>query len=346
MMDFRIALFILHGCVRETTNTTNFTVSENNSIVINSTEQDNKMNENSVALLTTLLAMGALGAVLNIPTVFIIGFGRRIGQEVKISLINMALSDLLLALMTVAHVIITFLYFEKCVWAFDPTGIWTRVNLWYASPLCSAVISMERLFVVSFPLSAYRYTTKHKLLVAFLVWVIAAGSSFTGHFDYNYITLIKFIVPTLITISCYTVIFIKLHCRMKSGLQRHSSNRRDSKVKKLQTMLVVDAGLTIITWIPFVIRYGSHKGTLYVNYETIDYFLYILTTTNAFTTPVVYLFFNQNFRKDAQDLFRVLTCRAKKSVRRLRSQETALKSKSSSEIATVTFTVNFCKQQH
>ncbi|XP_067947421.1 histamine H2 receptor-like [Watersipora subatra] len=311
MMELRVALFILHGCVRESTNTSSRSALQNSS-AINDTEDlpvDNKMNNISIAFLSSLLFMGALGTFLNISTVIIIGFGRRITKEVKIQLINMALTDLLLALMTVSNVIMASLYFNKCVWSFDSSGVWTRVNLWYASPLCSASISIERAFIIYFPLSVYRYTKTHKILVACVIWVIAVTSSFTGHFDYNYITLIKFIIPTVIIVICYSAVFAKLYFRTNSQLQLHSSNHRYKQVKKLQTMLAVDAALTLLTWIPFVIRYGSLKGTLYIDYETVDFVLYLLVTTNAFSTPTIYFIFNDNFRKDTKDIFNLLRCK-------------------------------------
>ena len=74
---------------------------------------------------------------------------------------------------------------------------------------------------------------------------------------------------------------------------------------QVQLMLVVDAFLTLVTWLPSNV-YSSMAETSQVNVNysleqlqmliKVFQFLTVLMLSNAFTTPIVYFIFNKNFR--------------------------------------------------
>ena len=69
-------------------------------------------------------------------------------------------------------------------------------------------------------------------------------------------------------------------------------------------MLVVDAFLTLVTWIPIslyasvveIIQLDDYSFEQLQRLIKVYQFLKVLMLTNAFTTPIVYFIFNKNFR--------------------------------------------------
>ena len=79
----------------------------------------------------------------------------------------------------------------------------------------------------------------------------------------------------------------------------------NSKYLQVQLMLVIDAFLTLITWLPYQIFsavYESSQSEIQYTPEEIEdivrihQILTILMLTNTFSTPIVYFIFNRNFR--------------------------------------------------
>ena len=76
-------------------------------------------------------------------------------------------------------------------------------------------------------------------------------------------------------------------------------------------MLVIDAFLTLTTWLPvhlYVSVIGFTGEQFYEAYTlkeilTTNAWLFGLMITNAFTTPIVYFIFNSNFRVSKYLLF-------------------------------------------
>ena len=77
-------------------------------------------------------------------------------------------------------------------------------------------------------------------------------------------------------------------------------------------MLVVDAFLSLLAWLPQDLYFAllsdaDAELSMYdTNLLTIDASLAALISTNAFTTPVVYLIFNENFRVSFSPVFILL----------------------------------------
>ena len=72
---------------------------------------------------------------------------------------------------------------------------------------------------------------------------------------------------------------------------------------KVQRMLMVDALLTLATWLPYTLYalIVAHIDGFYDNYSpktvvSLEQSLFLLMMTNMFSTPVVYFVFNRNFR--------------------------------------------------
>ena len=70
---------------------------------------------------------------------------------------------------------------------------------------------------------------------------------------------------------------------------------------QLLLMLVIDAFLTVLTWMPEVIYFlmiiGGFKEDMEAKiFWTISVVLQGLSLTNVFSTPIVYYLFNNNFK--------------------------------------------------
>ncbi|XP_067942523.1 neuropeptide receptor 22-like isoform X1 [Watersipora subatra] len=270
----------------------------------------------------TLILQSTLGVVLNIIAILTIGFGKKTGKKVKLQLINLAVADCLMALFVVPgynHYSDSFLSTSlQCKLYF-----FTYFATLHAGLICNAVISVERAFIVLFPLYEKRYRRKHKICLIVFIWLcttlpeieellykefvmIHEGYSRCARVDLiqkkSSFLLVWFAIPVSVIFISYTAIFVKLLLRRQSGIVRNSSSEQTSSHQQVLIMLAADALLTLLTWLPLNILTSFDSPVLdgidSRTYTIIDATLYSLMGTNAFSTPVVYFIFSKNFRHD------------------------------------------------
>ena len=211
------------------------------------------------------IPMGVTGIILNTLTILIIGFGANISKEVKIQLINMAVADLLMATFDaiLELSLFTLLTFPNS----QSLCIFYRLLQQAAhcgSLLCSAAISLERLFIVFFPLRVSHYTKCRKYLVVAAIWTIVlllgirnavkaqlfeiAGKHLCVEIDSfeeivdsvdHWMTTLPYILEALVISTAYILIAVKLHSSCSGGPRSHMSNQRRRDINKVLFVCVL-----------------------------------------------------------------------------------------------------------
>ncbi|XP_067942731.1 putative neuropeptide Y receptor 11 [Watersipora subatra] len=207
-----------------------------------------------------------------------------------------------------------------------------------ASIYSTAAIGLERAIIVFFPFQSSRYGKREKCTVIALIWILSAAPIMltvsssellthpNGHIYceigyiinqpyFQWLVTMQYFVPTFITVISYTLIIVKLCMRKNDDtVSNHLSNTHGKAISRLQIMLVVDAFLTLVAWLPQNLYF-----TIFTNYEAgfsefttqtfvLDACFAALISTNTFSTPIVYFIFNKYFRMDAKMLLQSVRC--------------------------------------
>ncbi|XP_067942536.1 substance-K receptor-like [Watersipora subatra] len=293
----------------------------------------------TVALVSTyFIAATAIGVTLNTLTILTIAFGNNIGKEVRIQLINLAVADLIMAAFFPTSMMtdnVLYLPFRGNL-AWCATSFCISLSAAQASLLSNAAISIERFIVVYYPFRLAQYGRSQKCIVIALIWILsivpeiftALHSEVVEHrngksyckigqvrtFKYfQWLSTAQCLIPTVIIIGSYSLIFIKLCVRKKSNVVvNHSSSLNSDAIDKLQLMLAIDALMTLLAWVPrmmyFLILSNSKKEWVKNGMSIFiqDASLAALMSTNVFSTPIIYFIFNTYFRMDVKMLLRRL----------------------------------------
>ncbi|XP_067944268.1 galanin receptor type 2-like [Watersipora subatra] len=264
-----------------------------------------------------------VGVSLNILTIIALIFGENVSKKVKIQLINLAVADTIFASLYLPWLKEFYLRRSfinnllQCI-----TYYLMAQSAMHASVLCNAAISLERVVVICFPFRAKGYTKSWKFGVVTLIWLCAALPEIAtiyffkmepvGDVNICSTSMDKFVLAlvefskycfsaVIITVS-YLVVLAQL-CKRKRNHKLQRTRQEDSqRTGKLLVMLSVDAFLTMLTWLSsssLEIYQHLNGQPLFTNTSFVyDVCLEVLFTSNAFTTPIVYMIFNGYFRKD------------------------------------------------
>jgi hypothetical protein len=167
---------------------------------------------------------------------------------VKIQLINLAIADMLAAVVLFIPAI-SFLLDINFQWNISLCILFRFVNglPLFASILSSTAISLERFVIVYFPLKASGYTKTYKYVVVVIIWLCASAQNsvfaiyaeveddrgqlycwvnmpIDAQLIFNWWYILMYIILTIIIVGSYTFVFILLCLRKKSRLRRHSAN--------------------------------------------------------------------------------------------------------------------------
>lgn len=217
-------------------------------------------------LFTTLCATCAvLGVVFNLLTIITLLTGRRNSREIRIQLVNLAISDLLWSLVGPA----IFVYIRLEIPMTSNEALCKLISFLgflvvTVSPLCNVAISLDRFVAVYFPMKIINYRTRHKVMAAAAVWMIGIlvdmGTLFnahTGEWDnqtwcyarpiiydktktlpfeqFLIATAIKFGLPSIVMIVMYALIAGKLHKR--HGVGDGNADIKDQLQKRVSRKL-------------------------------------------------------------------------------------------------------------
>ena len=125
--------------------------------------------------------VGILGLLLNTVTILILQFGKSFGKAIHIQLMNIAIADLLSAVLTP-----TFIALWECTDTSYPQSTALCKSHWqlistiiYGSMMAKAWIAIERFAAVYFPLKMLSYRKKHIIIAIIATWIV----SFILHLD-------------------------------------------------------------------------------------------------------------------------------------------------------------------
>lgn len=287
-----------------------------------------------------------IGNVMVICTVFL---NRRMHTVTNYLIINMALADLLLTVCNMPSTTVSFLIRPKS-WISGGLGVALCKLIPFIQSLsvgCTVfnmtAIAIDRFFAVVFPLRRYITFTVAYVMIA-VVWLSAIVISAPFLYAMNVIQPVEngrlycvenwklpnlsgtsapqdftvalflffYAIPLIVMSNLYSVIIYKLWIRKVPG-QRSATNEQQAEKskKKVLRMLLVVVLVFAVCWLPiyisqFIMFYGNPCGPPLP-------FLYtglFLGHANSAFNPILYVIFNDNFRKGFKD---ILLCRCKKT---------------------------------
>ena len=189
-----------------------------------------------------------LGISLNAGSILVIVFGKIRGKGIKLQLVILALIDMVGAVLIPSYLISAFqphAYYRFLSSSLCKFLLWTIYSPFYVSLLCNIVISLEQFVAIYFPLKMQNYTTKWKVVVISLCWVISLAMEVnlitnTGNalaedsegrkrcrFTHTWIhklngpvvmvVTLKYLIPAFAIIVCYIAVVLRLVCWNKPG---------------------------------------------------------------------------------------------------------------------------------
>lgn len=274
-------------------------------------------NTGTIASVVGLSFVMLLAIVGNVLIIVIFRMFKRVRKQVTNHfLINLAISDLIVALVTMPF----WLLWEFDRWNSLPRswdGLKMRQSWTFLDIACEAssianlaVVSIDRLYSVSNPFKHHTTVTPslaHKIIVAAWAYALVTASIFLLETQWKtlLITIVGFVIPLTIMIVCYTkIVFV-----VRAFRQRWKSNPEANKhffgcmvneyktAKSLGIVMIV----FVICWTPFFV------SSILFNYcvpcmpflhskpgiPTVVKWLHYL---NSALNPILYTFFNPSYR--------------------------------------------------
>ncbi|XP_033606134.1 gastrin/cholecystokinin type B receptor isoform X3 [Cryptotermes secundus] len=252
----------------------------------------------------------ALSVAGNVTVIVVLSFGKRSSGDLRAFLINLAVSDVTMAIFSIPF---TYTMFMLGRWIFHPL-------------FCSVVIAMQHISVV---VSVYTLTA-----IGIDRWHWECGEQWSSIEDGQTYTMlifsVTFAVPLLSLAFTYTCVGRRLWLRASPGNADPTRDLTQLRAKrKIIKMLVTIVVLFALCWLPlqtFLLLYYFVPG--FDSYQTdeerkvyaLSYFAcHWLANANSMVNPFVYCFMSDNFRADLRDL---LTPRARNSRDSIRSAST------------------------
>ncbi|XP_064459099.1 RYamide receptor-like [Ornithodoros turicata] len=304
-----------------------------------------------VELQVFLIALYSFTALLalagNIMVIVVLLLGRRSSRELRLFLVNLALSDITMALFSIPF---TYTDFMLGRWIFEPFFCPVVLFMQHLSVIVSVytltAIGVDRYYAIMHPLSI-RWTRDHCPHVILAIWIVASllssvqfvygqATEFTwagrAYYDCNEtweetsgkvytagIFTVTFLTPMLVLIFTYSSIASKMWRHTSPG---NADTQRDQQQLTAKTkvikMLVTVVVMFALCWLPIqllnVFLYfdrdaiaPSSEAGEYVYIATF-FSCHWLSTANSFVNPVIYCFMSDNFRADVMQLIIKRSC--------------------------------------
>ncbi|KAK3700418.1 hypothetical protein QZH41_004476 [Actinostola sp. cb2023] len=260
-------------------------------------------------------------------------------RTINLFVVNMAISDLLISLFAMPRMMISIA---------DGTGVW-YVTGNVGNALCKLyffiqdaatavsiesliIIACDRYFALAYPTHAAP-TSKRRLLIILITWVIAFSVHFPYLFTYKLQTfgdanycihswssdqqehfkmllnyyLVQFtlfvVVPIVLLTALYSGILYKLKQQgylIRSVSNGSSSSKRRREYHVLKMAIAILAGFAIC-WVPFntyvFIMVFIWKFAGPCNLQDLLFFVLFMAYSNSALNPCIYIFFSRNFQK-------------------------------------------------
>ena len=212
----------------------------NNSSIFDDEEDDQQL---MTPIIVVYLLISLLGILLNSLTIAVIKLGRTTSKESAFQILNLAVADLISAMLYPPVVLMIRLRLTfNAGSALCTILMFLDTATFYASPLWNVAISIEKFIAVFFPLLMLTYSRKQKAIVAVVVWVVACLSQFDTilyarvYTDasgphciiknplkesnlqlYDSILAVRFILPASVIVCMYGLIGVKILFRKRIG---------------------------------------------------------------------------------------------------------------------------------
>lgn len=311
--------------------------------------QNRSMNNSYFIILvfgyTVLAISGFLGNTLVCSVVIWKPYMRTVRNML---ILNLAISDMLLCLFTMplslVQIVTTFWTFGelmcKCVAGFQATSV-------FVSTLSITAIAIDRYKVIvhptnknnnmfgvlaaiffiwqislllATPLFVYRAVTKYSLNLSELPSVSFCSEQWpidSGAIIYSISTIIfQYIFPIVAVSFTHALICMKLEYRLvrKRTMTNLRGRRKDeSRRRRTNNLLFAIACVFAVTWLPLnVINLLTDFGVVSNDRESFNLIFglcHMFGMTSACSNPILYGWFNENFRKEFKNLLKIIFTR-------------------------------------
>ncbi|XP_070552811.1 RYamide receptor-like [Ptychodera flava] len=290
----------------------------------------------------------ALSIVGNIGVIMVLLLGRS-KTVLNRFLINLAVSDLMMAIFSMPFGFPTIMYGH---WIFSagmcPTMIFLQHVSIFVTVYTLAVIGIDRYMAIMWPLKARVTKNRVKLLIA-SIWLASVPwasvpTAFTKAKPFIYgedviyicaewwpstaaktavdisMPLISYCLPLSALFFAYFRIGRKLWGRkLHSNQDRQMDKMYSNDKKKIIKMLIVVVIMFTVCWLPLRVFnvtvtfsphiFGDENGQYTL--RKVNACVLLLAMSNSFMNPIIYTFFNDRFRNDIKDtVTRCGLCRA------------------------------------
>ena len=204
-------------------------------------------------------------------------------------LIGLGVADLLVGRLAIPLFIAAFKLASLTAWrVFNLVDVFTSTSSIYAL----AVISMERMFAIGWPLRHRTANFRVYIYAISIPWIIAAIFTVFTDANFNFITsdsviylLVLFpATPLLVMCVAYYVIWRK----QKSPICNHNNIIRETK---LANTLFLITGASVFTWLPFQIfnmLVNLHVFPSFSYLQLTAFIVRVLHYSNSFVNVIIY----------------------------------------------------------
>lgn len=269
--------------------------------------------ENALPWIVTLGAETLLIILGNIVTIIVFWKNRNQLKQTCILLINLTVADLLVGIGNIESVVVEI--HKNFMTSSSSQTTWgdfvvSEELFGCASTGFLALVSLERLYAVVWPLHIRTTSTRKYFFSVGVVWLISStiavaqllGTSATLITEDIFIWFVTmYLFACLIIISCaYSAVWFF----SRKEDPRLPPNRYNRNKELAKTLFIVTL-LSLITWLPFTVVHNllfTLKGNIAFG-SVFDDVAQVLYLANSFINPVVYCFKMPLFRRTLRKVF-------------------------------------------
>ena len=244
-------------------------------------------------LLALLIVLG------NSLTIWIF-LNQKICKRPHVLLVSLAVADLLVGLLSVPLYIVTGHFDTSAPWrVHEYASLYVDIFTGLTSIFTLAVISLERMYVVAWPLHHRTLPLRAYKFAIVTPWILAATvASIRVLFDngliaptgFRVIISLSLVAPTLVICSAYCVIWWK---RKKWLDDQNHLMQRETKLAKT---LFLTTGASLLTWLPFQIVNMWPYLFVRIHPFGIFFIIKLLQFSNSLVNVIIYPFRISEFK--------------------------------------------------
>lgn len=294
-------------------NNTSFDVLSHNDLITNQPFSMKAMDEATIIVWSTAFILESVLIIIgNFLTILTFLNFRLRQNRTFYFLINLALADFVIGCFAIPLFVYVFVqYFrgyhidKEIFLAHNLVEVFTE----YLGIFSLALVSLERMFAVVWPLKHRRAAFYSYIICIIITWALAAvvpalryaPDPVAGQAAY-YLYFIFFTAPLLIISICYMIVWSWVTCLRPSVVNRHNEADR-----RLARTLVLVTIVSLIAWLPFhLITYVMNLCKTCERIPTIAVYLSkILHYGNSLVNPILYCFRIPDFYQTTLSILKV-----------------------------------------